>query len=131
MPAKPFAARAAIAFLFGAVAAAPAAYAAEPVTTVPALFAADVEQVSVTVPVSDLNMNRQPGAEAALIRLNSAANQACGDRNADLRRLRETAQRRACARDAVDSAVVALDNPIVTALNAQQITPTTMLASRR
>lgn len=130
MPAKPFAACAAIAFVFG-VAAAPLAFAAEPAAALPAPFAADVEQVSVTVPVSDLNMNRQPGAEAALIRLNSAANEACGDRNADLRRLRETAQRRACAKEAVDSAVITLDNPIVTALNAQQITPTTMLASRR
>lgn len=87
------------------------------------------ETVSVKVPLADLNLRRTPGARIALQRISSAARDICGN-PANLR-LDSAARSRACSRETVDRAVVTLDNPIVTALNAQRTAPATLMASRR
>lgn len=128
MSAKPFAVCAALAFALVPLA---PALAEEPVMEPAAYSDATMDDVSIRVPISDLNIDRRSGAQIALVRMHDAARQICGDARADLLRLSMTAQRQACAKRAVDMAVATLDSPIVTALNAEQEVQTTMLASRK
>lgn len=121
----------ALALAFATSALAPAALAQAPGAETITRPDATVEDVSIRVPISDLNIDRRAGAQVALTRMNEAARQICSNTGVDLLRLSMTAQRQACAKQAVDMAVAALDSPVVTALNAEQETPTTMLASRR
>lgn len=111
---------------------APAAFAQEPGRETITRADATVEEVSIRVPISDLNIDRRAGAQVALTRMNDAARQICSNTGTDLLRLSMAAQRETCARRAVDTAVAALDSPVVTALNSeQQGQQPTMLASRR
>jgi len=127
MSAKPLA----LALAFATSVLAPPAFAQNPAMETIVRSDATVEEVAVRVPISDLNIDGRAGAQVALVRMNEAARQICSNTATDLRRLSMTAQRQACAKQAVDLAVAALDSPIVTALNAAQEVPTTMLASRK
>ena len=74
------------------------------------------DTVSVRVPLSDLNLNHEPGARMALYRIRRAAGYVCGgDPGSPLLKL--SALYRACQRDSADRAVATLDHPLVTALN--------------
>jgi UrcA family protein len=67
-----------------------------------------------TVRLGDLDLNRLSGAEAALDRIRLAGRKVCGARPSPMD-LVATHSHRVCAARAVDSAVAALDAPLVTA----------------
>lgn len=120
-----------LALAFATSALAPVAFAQEPGMETITRPDATVEDVAIRVPISDLNIDRRAGAQVALNRMNEAARQICSNTGTDLLRLQMSAQRASCAKQAVDTAVAALDSPVVTALNSEQETPATMLASRK
>lgn len=96
----------------------------------PAATPAPADEAEV-VNYSDLNINREPGAEAMLRRITSAADQICG-RESQRTSLDRVALHQACVRSTVDRTVADLGSPMVTALNSGHAAPTTtMLASRR
>lgn len=75
----------------------------------------DAPSVSVTVPLGDLNLHTEAGAETALRRISAATRQTCGDlSNIDMSAADRAAARR-CRQAAVDDAVAKLNQPAVTA----------------
>ncbi len=75
--------------------------------------------VSVVVPLRDLNLDTQAGAETALRRIAAATRETCGDLSASNLPLAERAMIRRCRKAAIESAVAVLNQPSVSA-RAQQ-----------
>jgi UrcA family protein len=90
-------------------------FAAE-VRAAPPTVTADPVGGSMTVALSDLDLNGPAGAAAALRRIHQAADQACGGapNMAELDRARLY---RACVGESVDRAVAAVGSPTLSALN--------------
>lgn len=78
---------------------------------------ADLQTASLSVAVSDLNLDRADGAEIALRRLRQAAQAICGPQPA-MRNLDAKAAWRACVNTTLDQAVAAANRPQITALHA-------------
>jgi len=74
------------------------------------------DTASVTVQVSDLDLNSREGARAALGRIHVAAQMICGPTPSPVEIARLT-RFNACMKADVDKAVASLDRPMLTALN--------------
>ena len=72
--------------------------------------------VSIKVSIADLNMASEAGARTALRRLQYAADEACGGDIAD-QTLGEQMQFRTCAKQALQRAVEAINQPALTAVS--------------
>lgn len=81
-----------------------------------AFAASPDDPVSIKVSIADLNMASEAGAKEALARIQYAANQACGGDTSD-QSLGEQMQFRACAKQAVQRAVTAVNQPALTAVS--------------
>ncbi len=68
---------------------------------------------SVTVSFADLDLSKDAGAHALLVRINAAAKQVCEPQDRDFKLI---ASRRSCIETAVDRAVAEVNNPKVTSL---------------
>jgi UrcA family protein len=79
----------------------------------------DPDTVSIRVPLADLNLNNDPGARAALRRMQAAAATVCGAEPSPGELQRALLFRR-CVDATVGAGVASLGNPYVTALNEQQ-----------
>ena len=79
----------------------------------------DSNTPSAKVSVADLNVGGEAGAKAVLWRINNAARNVCANELNPL----------ACRKDTILRAVTSLGNPTVTALNAGQGRPATMLTA--
>lgn len=95
---------------------------------VTAAHAADRETVTVRVPVDGLDLSSPHGAEIALARISLAAVKVCGPAP-DPRAIADRTEHRACLKTTIDSAVVAANNPVITALHTPA--ETSRLASVR
>ncbi len=87
-----------------------------------AAHASDVEQVSATVHLGDLNLATNDGAQTAMSRIQRAAREICGP-GPDMREFDSTRQFKQCVEQAVDRAVTSLDMPMVTAASARDERP--------
>jgi UrcA family protein len=67
-----------------------------------------------TVPLGDLDLNRDAGAKAAIARIKFAAGRVCGAPPSPMDTVARS-KHRACVGLAIDNAVAALDAPLVTA----------------
>jgi UrcA family protein len=81
-----------------------------------AFAASPDDPISVKVSLADLNMASEAGAQTALARIRLAANQACGGDLSD-QTLGEQMQFRSCAKQAVQRAVAAINQPALTAVS--------------
>jgi len=104
-----------LASLVGLVGAAMIATAIGPGAT-SAFAASPDDPISVKVSIADLNMASEAGARTALSRIRYAAEKACGGDVAD-QTLGEQMQFRSCAKQAVQRAVTAINQPALTAVN--------------
>lgn len=73
----------------------------------------------IAVSVADLDLSREAGAQAALNRIERAAQQACGDTHQRPAPLYERAAYRACVDDAEAYAIRALGAPLVSRLSGR------------
>jgi UrcA family protein len=103
------------------------AAAAAPATSAPA--SSNLDQVSVQVRLGDLNLGSNAGAEIALRRIHNAARSICGGAP-NVRELDRAAPYADCMNRSVGQAVISLDSPLVTALNAKTAQPTLLAAGR-
>jgi UrcA family protein len=76
-----------------------------------------VETRTQQVTFDDLNLSSESGARTLLVRINKAANAACGPATHSPLMPREAAHRRTCVTEAVDAAVRRVDLPVLTALH--------------
>ena len=104
-----------LASLAGLVGAAMIAAAIGPGATT-AFAASPDDPISVKVSLADLNMASDAGARTALARIQNAANRACGGDVSD-QSLGEQMQFRSCAKQAVQRAVTAINQPALTAVS--------------
>jgi len=94
---------------------------------VPPAFAASPDpQVTITVPLADLNLNSEAGVQQALVRIRHAAQEICGDDGA-AKTLTEMMHLRTCVDSTVREAVASSHLPALTA--ASQGGQATALAS--
>jgi len=89
--------------------------------------ASNSDGISISVPLSGLDLSNQAGAATALRRIDNAAKVVCGG-EPNIGDLQPTALYRACFRTAVDGAVASMHNPIVTALKGQGREPIVVAA---
>jgi UrcA family protein len=97
---------------------------------VPALAAPqDVDGVTLSVALADLDLTRGPDARTALRRIRIAARDVCGGNQPQPLEL--AAARDACVAQSVERTVTRLDRPLLTALNGASRTAPTTLADNR
>ncbi|MGH7024512.1 MAG: UrcA family protein [Caulobacteraceae bacterium] len=90
--------------------------------------ASDPDTVSVKVQLSDLDLGSQAGASEAYLRIRAAARRICGEAPAPMELNGKVYGQ--CMDRAIDPAVQALGNPIVTAMASGRRASTDVLASR-
>ncbi|CAN7553792.1 UrcA family protein [Phenylobacterium sp. LjRoot225] len=98
------------------------AFAATPAGASPA------DQISTRIKISDLDLQRPDGAQAALRRINTAARAICGE-EPNVRDLNRQALTTACVRKAVNAAVASARNPMLAAVNGTPIVTTTVASA--
>jgi UrcA family protein len=86
------------------------------------------DEITVRVPVGDLNLGTEPGATVALTRISSAAREICGPAPT-LMDLNQSARYQACLNRTVGTAVASANQPMLTAVAGRSFRPT-LLASR-
>ena len=83
-----------------------------------------VEVIRVRVPVGDLDLNSQAGADALIRRVSLAAARACGTpRVSGITATMDARAYRACKSKAVAGAMAQVDAPLVLARYAQMVSP--------
>jgi UrcA family protein len=92
--------------------------------------ASDIQQVSTTVHLGDLDLSTSDGAQAAMSRIRRAAREDCGP-DPDVREFDSRRQYNQCVDQAVDRAVASLDMPMVTAASARNERPIRLAAKSR
>jgi UrcA family protein len=87
---------------------------------VPAISGAsdEVKGRAVKVNYTDLNVDKESGAEVLYRRLQQASKEVCGVESIkSVGGIREIAEQRRCYEDALDKAVANIDNPILTKIH--------------
>jgi UrcA family protein len=90
--------------------------------------AADAQVSQTVVHFSDLNVDRQAGANVLYRRIRHAAEAVCGEKR-DPGTQMISRQWRSCVAQAIDRAVVSLDRPALTAYHRLHATPSDLGAS--
>ncbi|HEX5007956.1 MAG TPA: UrcA family protein [Hyphomonadaceae bacterium] len=96
---------------------APALILAAAILTPAAVAQSPLQPASIEVSHADLDLTAKAGAQTLLKRMQTAAQRICGQRPSP-RQIQATVRHEACTREAMNSAVAALDVPTVTALFA-------------
>jgi|HubBroStandDraft_5_1064220.scaffolds.fasta_scaffold325616_1 UrcA family protein len=81
------------------------------------------DPIRVTVSYADLNVATTDGAKTLVQRIEAAADRACGYAP-DQRLLADLARYQSCRKQAIDTAVAAVDSPTVTAMAGRLSSPT-------
>jgi UrcA family protein len=81
------------------------------------------DPIRVSVSYGDLNIDQADGAKTLVQRIQAAADRACGYAP-DLRLLADQARYQSCRKQAIDTAVAAVDSPTVTAMAGRLSSPT-------
>lgn len=92
--------------------------------------AQDIEQVSTTVHLGDLDLSTSAGAAAAVSRLRRAAREVCGP-DPDIREIDSRREFDRCVDHALDRAVASLNMSTVTAANTHDARPVRMAETSR